>query len=68
MLKTMIKRIPGSEELYYLVSTLPHRFDPRQVPSLPLSVMIELNNTCNLHCQMCGTTSARRIKGMMDFI
>jgi len=65
MLKTMVKRIPGTEELYYLLTTLPHQFDPRHVPSLPISVMIELNNTCNLNCQMCGSKSARRKRGIM---
>ena len=66
-LKEIIKRIPGTEELYYLIAMLGNRFDPAAEPPIPSSVMIELNNTCNLHCQMCGTTSARRKKGMMDF-
>jgi organic radical activating enzyme len=67
MLKTVVKRIPGTEELYYLLTSLRNRFDPAEEPLLPLSVMIELNNTCNLNCQMCSTKSAQRKKGIMDF-
>jgi len=65
-LKEIIKRIPGTEELYYLIAMLGNRFDPAAEPPIPSSVMIELNNTCNLKCRMCGTKSARRKKGNMD--
>jgi MoaA/NifB/PqqE/SkfB family radical SAM enzyme len=64
-LKEIIKRIPGTEELYYLLTAMRNRFDPAEEPSIPSSVMIELNNTCNLKCRMCGTKSARREKGNM---
>ena len=66
ILKNIVRRIPGAEELHYLATNFGDRVDYRQVPSIPASVMIELNNTCNLHCKMCGTKSARRKKGNMD--
>ena len=66
ILKDMVRRIPWAEELYYLIKIRPHRFDPSSQPLLPTSVMVELNNTCNLHCTMCGTKSARRKKGNME--
>ena len=65
-LKDIIRRIPGTGELYYLITRFNDRLDLSQEPPIPRSVMIELNNTCNLHCKMCATKSARRKKGIMN--
>lgn len=41
-------------------------FDSNQASEVPGSIVVEINNTCNLNCLMCATQQAKRKKGEMS--
>lgn len=61
-----------SPELYYKKKTLDEikatkkSMHCQKIGRIPKNIVVEINNTCNLDCPMCGTQKAKRKKGEMS--